>query len=82
MAVYVDQPSYRLGRMMMCHMAADTLDELHGMADQLGVKRWFQDKAGAPHYDICKANRAKAVSLGAISVTRKALLLKAKGCVR
>lgn len=82
MAVYVDQSSYRLGRMMMCHMAADTLNELHAMADQLGVKRWFQDKAGAPHYDICKANRALAIKLGAISVTRKALLLKAKGCAR
>jgi hypothetical protein len=82
MAVYVDAPSYRIGRMMMCHMAADTLDELHAMADRLGVKRWFQDKAGAPHYDICKANRALVVDLGAIPVSRKVLLLKAKGCAR
>ncbi len=80
MAVYVDISSYRIGRMMMCHMAADTLGELHAMADQLGVKRWFQDKPGAPHYDICKSNRAKAVRLGAVEVSRRVLLGKAKGC--
>lgn len=82
MSVYVDNSSYHLGRMMMCHMAADSLDELHAMADRLGVKRWFQDKAGAPHYDICKANRSKAISLGAIEVSRRVLLVKAHGCVR
>lgn len=81
MTVYVDPSSYRIGRMMMCHMAADTIDELHAMADQLELRRWFQDKPGAPHYDICKASRKKAVSLGAVEVSRRELLAKAKGCV-
>lgn len=80
MAVYVDASSYRVGRMMMCHMAADTLDELHAMADRLGVKRWFQSKPGAPHYDICKANRAKAIRFGAVEVSRRVLLTKAQEC--
>ncbi|MCB5201668.1 DUF4031 domain-containing protein [Neorhizobium sp. T786] len=80
MTVYVDPPGYRIGRLIMCHMAADTLAELHATADFLGVRRWFQDKPGAPHYDICKRNRARAIAAGAVEVNRRVLLAKAKGC--
>lgn len=78
MTVYIDSSRHRLGRMIMCHMAADTLVELHAMADILGVRRWFQDKPGAPHYDICKATRARALRLGAIEVSSRALLKAAR----
>ena len=78
MGVYVDQARipYR-GRMRMSHMVADTLEELHAMADQLGLKReWFQtSQSGVPHYDLCEANRLKAVRLGAKLVTRRELAL-------
>jgi hypothetical protein len=68
-SVYVDEPIYRFGRMHMCHMVADTLEELHAMADTIGVNRkWFQSKARYPHYDICKAKRKLAVEAGAIEV--------------
>jgi hypothetical protein len=51
-----------------CHMFADTLDELHEMADAIGMKRnWFQDKR-VPHYDLTKVRRADAVKLGAIEL--------------
>lgn len=80
MTVYVDQPRHRVGRMIMCHMAADALTELHAMADILGVRRWFQDRPGAPHYDICKANRARALRLGAVEVSSRELLAAAKRC--
>lgn len=70
MPVYVDQPINQYGRMKMCHMLADTLKELHAMADSLGLKReWFQDH-GTPHYDICKSKRARAIELGAIEASR------------
>lgn len=82
MTVYVDAPRYQLDRMVMCHMAADTLSELHAMAEALGVRRHFQNKPGAPHYDICKSNRVKAVRLGAVEVTRRELLTRAKGSAR
>jgi hypothetical protein len=53
MAVYVGTREYKYGRMLMSHMAADTLEELHQMAKNVGVaKRHFQDKQGKPHYDI------------------------------
>ena len=55
------------------HMQADTLDELHEMADRLGMQRaWFQTKPGRPwrdHYDLTAASRELALALGAIPVT-------------
>ena len=80
MTVYVDSPRHRLGRMMMCHMVADTLEELHAMAVRLGVHKHFQDKAGAPHYDICKANRARAIAFGAVEVSSRQLITRAWAC--
>jgi hypothetical protein len=66
----------------MCHMLADTDDELHAMAAQIGVARRWHQKAGTyqSHYDICLAKRAKAVALGAEEIDRAGLarILKAK----
>lgn len=76
MSVYVDAAiwpmrGYGGRRMVMCHMIADSLDELHAMADSIGIhRRWFQDKASAQHYDICKSKRIKAVELGAVECDR------------
>jgi hypothetical protein len=72
MPVYVDDQENKYGRMVMCHMIADTEDELHEMADKIGVpRRWFQNKPGHPHYDICLTKRKKAVSFGAKEITAK-----------
>lgn len=78
MSVYVDHPLWPYGRMKMCHMIADTLDELHAMADKIGIsRRWFQGppKHKTPHYDICKSRRAFAVQHGAKEVTSRELVL-------
>jgi hypothetical protein len=77
MSVYVDAAVYRSGRMIMCHMIADTPDELHAMADAIRVaRRWFQvpPRASFWHYDICKSRRALAVERGAIECDRAALV--------
>jgi hypothetical protein len=76
-SVYVDAPIYGYGRMKMCHMLADSPDELHAMADRIGVaRRWFQQppRASFWHYDVCKAKRALAVAAGAIECDRAALV--------
>lgn len=72
MTVYVDDPLWRLGRMKMCHMMADTDEELHSMVDKIGVQRkWFQ----GDHYDISLAKRSLAVKNGAVECTSKDLVL-------
>lgn len=82
MAVYVDDMNAKYGRMIMCHMLADTDDELHAMADLIGVDRRWHQKAGTPqsHYDICLAKRSAAVKRGAkeITVRDSAMLIRKK----
>lgn len=75
MTVYVDNAAHSFGRMIMCHMVSPDLDELHAMADRIGVARkWFQDprtmNVSAPHYDIAKSKRALAVAAGAVEVDK------------
>jgi Protein of unknown function (DUF4031) len=66
MTVYVDDMRARFGRMVMCHMIADTEAELHDMAARIGVeRRWYQ----GDHYDIALAKRALAVAAGAVEIT-------------
>ena len=76
MAVYVDEAIHRFGRMLMCHMIADSNAELIEMADTIGVaRRWIQH-AGTyrEHFDICKSKRAMAVRAGAVEVTSPELV--------
>lgn len=67
MAVYVDDMRAPYGRMVMCHMMADTTQELLAMADRIGVKRRWIQKPGTPdeHFDISLSKRALAVQYGA-----------------
>ena len=75
MSVYVDNMKAGLGRMVMCHMMADTSEELFAMVDTIGVSRkWLQDaETVREHFDICKAKRALAVKAGALEVTQRDL---------
>lgn len=74
MPVYVDNVKIKFGRMRMCHMLADTLEELHAMADKLGLKReWFQNH-GTPHYDICMSRRVDAIGYGCIPASRSKIV--------
>lgn len=79
MTVYVDDmhmtPMGRYGRMKMCHMVADTTDELLKMADRIGVPRKWLQKAGTvhEHFDIAMSKRAEAVKAGAVELTMSQL---------
>lgn len=71
MSVYVDNARIPYRGMIMCHMLADTLEELHAMAQFIDLEpEWFQNH-GMPHYDICLAKRHLAVRAGAIQIGRR-----------
>ena len=78
MAVFVDGMTCGYGRMIMCHMAADTTEELLAMADKIGVQRKWLQHPGTwrEHFDICKAKRALAVKFGAIEVSQREFVLR------
>jgi hypothetical protein len=70
--VYLDKARNGFGRMVMCHMIADTEDELHAMADRIGLqRRWYQADASTPHYDVSLSKKALALQHGAIECGRR-----------
>jgi Protein of unknown function (DUF4031) len=77
-SVYVDEPRSALGRMIMCHMIADSTAELLRMAHHIGVdRRWLQYEGSyREHFDVCKSKRTIAVQAGAIEVTQRELAQK------
>jgi hypothetical protein len=74
--VYVDNMEAGFGRMIMCHMIADTTEELMKMADKIGVQRkWIQDFGTyQEHFDICLSKRKKAIQFGAKEVPMRDLV--------
>lgn len=82
MTVYVDE--IREYPKKWCHMWCDgNLDELHAMADQIGLKRgWFQTKRfDFLHYDLVPSKRSLALKRGAEFMPLKDWLSKQKGKV-
>ncbi|KEP68792.1 hypothetical protein DL1_08570 [Thioclava dalianensis] len=71
MTVYVDNMRASYGRMKMCHMIADTTEELLEMADRIGVARKWLQKPGTrhEHFDIALSKRTLAVEAGAVEVS-------------
>lgn len=77
MSVYVDHllpclPNKNWHWNHSAHLFADTVAELHTFAARLGLKRiWFQDEGFLPHYDLTTNKHGKAVTLGAVLLTRE-----------
>lgn len=60
--------------MIMCHMLADTLDELHAMAKTIGMRSSWYQPLSFPHYDVCQMRKVKAIEHGAIQVDRRQIV--------
>lgn len=75
MTVYVDEirvypNAWGPFRKGSCHLTADTLEELHALAEKIGCRRaWFQDHRLAPHCDLTAAKRQAALDAGAVFVS-------------
>lgn len=68
MTVYVDDAKIPYGRMLMCHMVADGVAELHAFAGALRIRRsWFH----RGHYNICQQKRAAALENGALAISQR-----------
>jgi hypothetical protein len=73
-ACYVDTvrsyPQAGLRFTEFCHLLADTREELHAMADALGIpRRFFQEHPWRWHHDLPEHLRRSAVELGAVEIT-------------
>lgn len=80
MSVYVDDYRARFGRMVVCHMIADTTDELLAMADRIGVDRRHLQHAETwrSHFDIFLNRRRLAVKHGAVVITARELVQRCR----
>ena len=81
MAIMVDEAKYPFRGQNYCHMMSDCVNrqqaeqELHDFAARLGLqRRWFQQSARNPHYDLAPSKRALAIRLGAKEVTSRAMV--------
>lgn len=75
--IYVDRARHPFGRMKMCHMIADTSEELMAMAAKIGVQpKWVQDP-GTPreHFDICQRKKQLALDQGAQELGKREFML-------
>ncbi len=78
--VYIDCINLKYKKMVMNHLFADSLEELHLFVDKLGINRkYFQKNASFPHYDICLGKKELALKNGAIELkTRRETANKLK----
>ncbi|WP_141454363.1 DUF4031 domain-containing protein [Pseudoxanthomonas sp. z9] len=71
MSVYVDDAVHLWRGQRWAHLMADTLEELHAMAQRLGIpRRAFQNKTSGAHYDVTADLREDAIRLGAVAISR------------
>lgn len=84
MTVYVNDCEPRrqfrnIRNKVWCYMIADSEDELHAMAERVGIKRqWFQERSPISHYDVTPKRRAKVVASGAIALSSESFRRKSK----
>jgi len=70
MTVYVDTMQAPFRGMVMCHMIADSEQELHAMAAAIGMQRkWYQ----RDHYDISMEMKQLAIQKGAREIGMREL---------
>ncbi|WP_269789946.1 DUF4031 domain-containing protein [Stenotrophomonas sp. Iso1] len=71
MTVYIDDAVHPWRGERWAHLMADTVPELHALAQQLGIpRRAFQNRPSGVHYDVPAPLREQAIALGARAISR------------
>ena len=73
MSVYVNKLRARYGGLTLCHLLADSVEELHAMAARIGVERGLFQQDRIPHYDLSRTKREEAIAAGALVIDRQQL---------
>lgn len=75
MTVYVDDMRAPFRGMIMCHMVADTREELLEFAIAIGLKPSWRQKWDSHHFhfDISLSKKREAITKGAVAITWREL---------
>lgn len=71
MSVYVDNAYLPFRNLKMCHLVADTSEELRAFAIRIGCRPEWIQQVGTPHehLDVSVRKRMHAVTAGAVEIT-------------
>ena len=78
MALYVDDAIWRWQGLQWAHLLADSVDELHRFAADLGINRLSYQgppRTAVPHYDLTAYERRRAIARGAIACSRHEIVM-------
>ena len=84
MTVYVDRLFKRSPKSLQarkygnlwCHLLSDSIEELHDLAKELGLKRGYYQHRPISHYDLTRNKRQQAIKLGATKISTKEYLMR------
>lgn len=73
--IYIDPAIWKKknGRKFYCHLAADSIEELHEFAKLMNLGKHFFHAGNHIHYDLAEEHRSKAIENGAKEITSKEL---------
>jgi hypothetical protein len=77
-ALYVDDAIWRWQGLQWAHLLADSVDELHRFAADLGINRLSYQgppRTSVPHYDLTAYERRRAIARGAIACSRHEIVV-------
>ena len=84
MTVYIDRlfkrspknPQARKFGYLWCHLLADSIEELHDFAKELGLKKIYYQHKPLGHYDLTPNKQKLALKLGAQKISTREYLVR------
>ena len=75
MTVYVDNANLAFGRMIMCHVIADSDTELLSAIEKINLDKKYHQYPNTwkSHFDVCKSKKKLLIENGAVEISYKEL---------